>query len=57
MIWDSFSEFAAMGGYAFYVWGALGVTFAAMAIEAAAVGQRFRAACTQVRLSAKRRKA
>jgi heme exporter protein D len=27
------SEFFAMGGYAFYVWGAYGVTAAALAIE------------------------
>jgi heme exporter protein D len=27
------SEFFAMGGYAFYVWGSYGVTFALLAIE------------------------
>ena len=27
------SEFLAMGGYAFYVWGAYGVTFALLALE------------------------
>ena len=27
------SQFFAMGGYAFYVWGAYGVTAAALAIE------------------------
>ena len=27
------SEFFAMGGYAFYVWGAYGVTAAALVIE------------------------
>jgi heme exporter protein D len=27
------SEFFAMGGYGFYVWGAYGVTFALLAIE------------------------
>ena len=27
------SEFFAMGGYAFYVWGAYGVTFALLALE------------------------
>jgi heme exporter protein D len=26
-------EFFAMGGYAFYVWGAYGVTFALLAVE------------------------
>ena len=33
MQWHSFSEFLAMGGYAFYVWGSFGVTFGCMAIE------------------------
>ena len=27
------TEFLAMGGYAFYVWGAYGVTFALLALE------------------------
>ena len=27
------SEFFAMGGYGFYVWGSYGVTFALLAIE------------------------
>jgi heme exporter protein D len=27
------SEFFAMGGYAFYVWGSYGVTFALLVIE------------------------
>jgi heme exporter protein D len=27
------SDFFAMGGYAFYVWGAYGVTAAALAVE------------------------
>jgi len=27
------SDFFAMGGYAFYVWGSYGVTFALLAIE------------------------
>ena len=33
MHWNSISEFLAMGGYAFYVWGSFGITFLAMAIE------------------------
>ncbi len=33
MHWNSVSEFLAMGGYAFYVWGSFGITFLAMAIE------------------------
>ena len=27
------SDFLAMGGYAFYVWGSYGVTFALLALE------------------------
>jgi heme exporter protein D len=33
MHWNSVSEFLAMGGYGFYVWGSFGITFLAMAIE------------------------
>ncbi|MDH5300663.1 MAG: heme exporter protein CcmD [Gammaproteobacteria bacterium] len=33
MNWGSFSEFWAMNGYAWYVWGSYGVTFLFMAIE------------------------
>lgn len=33
MIWNNVSDFWAMGGYAFYVWGSFGVTAGAMAIE------------------------
>lgn len=31
--WNSLSDFLAMGGYGFYVWGSFGVTAAAMLIE------------------------
>ena len=33
MHWNSASEFWAMGGYGFYVWGSFGITFLCMAIE------------------------
>ena len=33
MQWNSVSEFFAMGGYAFYVWGSFGLTAAVMVIE------------------------
>ncbi len=33
MQWHSVSEFLAMGGYAFYVWGSFGVAFGCMVIE------------------------
>ena len=31
--WASFSDFIAMGGYGFYVWGSFGLTALIMAIE------------------------
>lgn len=34
MIWESWDAFWAMGGYALYVWGSFGVTFACLAGEA-----------------------
>jgi len=33
MQWNSVSEFFAMGGYAFYVWGSFGATALVMLIE------------------------
>jgi heme exporter protein D len=33
MNWGSWSEFWAMGGYGFYVWGSYAVTLASLAIE------------------------
>ena len=33
MEWASWSDFWAMGGYGFYVWGSYGVTAAAILIE------------------------
>jgi heme exporter protein D len=40
------SEFLAMGGYAFYVWGSYGVTFALMALEVVLLMKRKREAKT-----------
>ncbi|MDP3671283.1 MAG: heme exporter protein CcmD [Telluria sp.] len=42
MIWQSWNDFFAMGGYALYVWGSLGVTFALMALETLALRARTR---------------
>ena len=42
MIWNSWSEFWAMGGKGFFVWGAYAVTFAALAIEIAWLHHRSR---------------
>ncbi len=33
MRWESWSEFWAMGGYAVYVWGSMGVTALLLAME------------------------
>jgi heme exporter protein D len=33
MQWNSVSEFFAMGGYAFYVWGSFGLTALVMGVE------------------------
>jgi heme exporter protein D len=44
MIWQSWSEFWNMGGYAVYVWGSVGATAALALGEVAALGVRRRAA-------------
>lgn len=44
MNWGSFSEFWAMGGYAFYVWGSYAVTAGLIVIEAVLLSRRHRAA-------------
>ena len=38
------SEFLAMGGYGWYVWGSYGVTFAALALEIFLLWKRSREA-------------
>lgn len=43
MNWSGLAEFAAMGGYGPYVWGAFGVTAAVMAGELASLRARRRA--------------
>ena len=48
MIWNSWSDFWAMGGYALYVWGSFGVTAALIAIEMWWVQQARQQALTQV---------
>lgn len=40
MNWNSLSEFLAMGGYAFYVWGSFGVTALALAVEPLLIRKR-----------------
>lgn len=48
MKWTSFGEFAAMGGYGFYVWGAYLVTAAVIALEIGLLIARHRAAKRQL---------
>jgi heme exporter protein D len=45
------TEFFAMGGYAFYVWGAYGVTALIIVIEVLAVRARRRAALDEAQLT------
>ena len=44
MNWGGWSEFWAMGGYGFYVWGSYGVTFACLAAEIYLLRRRSREA-------------
>jgi len=44
MIWNSASEFFAMGGYGIYVWGSYGVIAACIAADALIAIKRHRAA-------------
>ena len=40
MQWSSASEFFAMGGYAFYVWGSFGATALVMLVESLLIRNR-----------------
>lgn len=40
MQWNSVSEFLAMGGYAFYVWGSFGLTVLIMVVESMLIRRR-----------------
>jgi heme exporter protein D len=46
------TDFFAMGGYAFYVWGAYGITALVVIAEVLSVRARRRAALTEARLTA-----
>jgi len=48
MVWNSASEFFAMGGYGLYVWGSYVVTAAWMLLEPVVVARRHRAALQAV---------
>ncbi|MQA37861.1 heme exporter protein CcmD [Rugamonas aquatica] len=49
MIWDSWSDLVAMGGYAKYVWGSFAVVALVLAGEQATLALRRRAALTSAR--------
>ncbi len=51
MIWDSWSDFFAMGGYALYVWGSIIVVAACMAGELLALRLRRNAITEQLRIA------
>jgi heme exporter protein D len=44
MIWDSWTDFIGMGGYALYVWGSFAVVALALGGEQASLALRRRAA-------------
>ncbi|MGH8720784.1 MAG: heme exporter protein CcmD [Burkholderiales bacterium] len=44
MSWGGWSEFWAMGGYGFYVWGSYAVTLAGLALEVFFLRRRAREA-------------
>jgi heme exporter protein D len=48
MIWDSWGDFFAMGGYGLYVWGSFVLVFGCMAGEAALLAARLRAIRAQL---------
>jgi heme exporter protein D len=49
MQWNSVSEFFAMGGYAFYVWGSFGITALVVAVEMVLIRARRRELIEQIR--------
>jgi heme exporter protein D len=48
LAWDSLADFAAMGGYALYVWGSFGMVAVALAWELATLLQRHRRALEEL---------
>jgi heme exporter protein D len=56
MQWASWSDFWAMGGYAFFVWGSYGVTAVLMIAEVILVMRRRRATLEQLARAARMEK-
>ena len=52
MIWTSFADFAAMGGYGLYVWGSYGVALLLMTLEPFLAARRRRLALEAARAAA-----
>jgi heme exporter protein D len=53
MIWNSASEFFAMGGYALYVWGSFGMCALALALEPFLLARRRNAVIQSLRRQAR----
>jgi heme exporter protein D len=51
MIWDSWGDFFAMGGYALYVWGSIGVVAVCMVGEVVMLRVRRNAVVQQLKVS------
>ena len=51
MIWNSWAEFFAMGGYGFYVWGSTVAVAACMLGEIVGLRMRRRAAVEQLQMA------
>ena len=49
MNWASVGDFLHMGGYGLYVWGAYGVTFAVLGIEAVSLACRERSTIARLK--------
>lgn len=54
---NSISDFLAMGGYAAYVWGSVGVVAVSMALEVAMLGNRWRTVREKLRRACAGKKA
>ena len=52
MTWNSFAEFAAMGGYGLYVWGSYGGALLLMTLEPFLAARRRRLALAAARAAA-----
>jgi heme exporter protein D len=55
MNWGSWSNFWAMGGYGFYVWGSYAVCFGALVVELVLLSRRRRRALAELRRTVNRR--